>query len=201
MIFAYFIYFKSLSVLSLRLCLELFFSHYWTEPFFEPTSCGKEPFPAAMVAGFTIRRLQIGKEFHLSISCSAEVIPKTFSCYLPCRLRVVPHLSPGIVERAKRERVWKSLHARKGYTRRDGVSPFSRGVIFTRARVSLALLSMRKNGGLLVVCLPCYRVRFVLKNHSPVEIFKEPWYKRRHYLGIHDPGWWKRRSLRLSAVL
>ena len=31
------------------------------------------------------------------------------------------------------------------------VSPFSRGVIFTRARVSLALLSLRKNGGLLVV--------------------------------------------------
>ena len=28
---------------------------------------------------------------------------------------------------------------------------FSRGVIFTRARVSLALLSPRKNGGLLVV--------------------------------------------------
>ena len=28
---------------------------------------------------------------------------------------------------------------------------FSRGVIFTRARVSLALLSLTKNGGLLVV--------------------------------------------------
>ena len=28
---------------------------------------------------------------------------------------------------------------------------FSRGVIFTRTRVSLALLSLRKNGGLLVV--------------------------------------------------
>ena len=28
---------------------------------------------------------------------------------------------------------------------------FSRGVIFTRARVSLPLLSLRKNGGLLVV--------------------------------------------------
>ena len=132
MIFAYFIYFKSLSVRSLRLCLELFFSHYWTEPCFEPTSCRKEPFPAAMVAGFTIRRLQIGKKFHLSISRSAEVIPKTFSCYRPCRLRV-PHLSPGIVERAKRERVWKSPHARKGYTRRDGVSPFSLFGWFSRA--------------------------------------------------------------------
>ena len=59
------------------------------------------------------------------------------------RLRVVPHFSSGIVERAKRERAWKSPHARL----------FSRGVIFTRARVSLALLSLRKNGGLLVVCV------------------------------------------------
>ena len=30
------------------------------------------------------------------------------------RLRVVPHFSSGIVERAKRERAWKSPHARKG---------------------------------------------------------------------------------------
>ena len=59
------------------------------------------------------------------------------------RLRAVPHFSSGIVERAKRERAWKSRHARKGDTRR--------GVIFTRARVSFALLSLRKNGGLLVV--------------------------------------------------
>ena len=34
------------------------------------------------------------------------------------RLRVVPHFSSGIVERAKRECAWKSLHARKGDTRR-----------------------------------------------------------------------------------
>ena len=34
------------------------------------------------------------------------------------RLRVVPHFSSGIVERAKRERTWKSPHARKGNTRR-----------------------------------------------------------------------------------
>ena len=32
------------------------------------------------------------------------------------RLRVVPHFSLGIVERAKRERAWKSPHARKGDT-------------------------------------------------------------------------------------
>ena len=34
------------------------------------------------------------------------------------RLRVVPHFSSGIVKRAKRERAWKSPHARKGDTRR-----------------------------------------------------------------------------------
>ena len=69
------------------------------------------------------------------------------------RLRVVPHFSSGIVERTKRERAWKSTHARKGDTRRGERKKcrlFSRGVIFTRARVSLALLSLRKNGGLLV---------------------------------------------------
>ena len=60
-----------------------------------------------------------------------------------------------MVERGKRERAWKSLHARKGDTKiflsSHRVSPFSRGMIFTRARVSLALLSLRTNGGLLVV--------------------------------------------------
>ena len=35
----------------------------------------------------------------------------------PARLRVVPHLSSGIVEWAKHERAWKSLHARKGPAR------------------------------------------------------------------------------------
>ena len=34
------------------------------------------------------------------------------------RLRVVPHFTSGIVERAKREGAWKSPHARKGDTRR-----------------------------------------------------------------------------------
>ena len=36
---------------------------------------------------------------------------------------------------------------------------FWRGVIFTRARVSLSLLSLRKNGGLLVVSIADRRVR------------------------------------------
>ena len=78
--------------------------------------------------------------------------------YVFCRLRVVPHFSSGKVEQAKRERAWKSPHARKDDTRRGerriiflACRLFSRGVIFTHTRVSLALLSLRKNGGLLVV--------------------------------------------------
>ena len=39
------------------------------------------------------------------------------------RLRVVRHLSSGVVERAKRERAWKSPHARKGDTRHFSLSP------------------------------------------------------------------------------
>ena len=35
-------------------------------------------------------------------------------CPFQGRLRVVPHFSSGIVEQAKRERAWKSPHARKG---------------------------------------------------------------------------------------
>ena len=44
------------------------------------------------------------------------------------RLRVVPHFSSGIVERAKRERAWKSPHARKairGGEREKMISFFS----------------------------------------------------------------------------
>ena len=42
---------------------------------------------------------------------------ETFEYAMNPRLRVVPQLSSGIVERAKRERAWKSPHARKGDTR------------------------------------------------------------------------------------
>ena len=75
-----------------------------------------------------------------------------------CRLRLVPHFPSGIVERTKRVCAWKSSNARKA--RRGGerdksgttdkaqslmffsprsISPFLRGVIFTRGRVSLPL--------------------------------------------------------------
>ena len=45
--------------------------------------------------------------------------------FFKCRLRVVPHFSSGIVQRAKRERAWKSPHARKGDTRRGERKFFS----------------------------------------------------------------------------
>ena len=90
-------------------------------------------------------------------SFSFFAIPNPYEPFFPARLlqtsrlRVVPHFSSGMVERAKRERALKikSPHARKGDTRRGDF--FSPGVIFTGARISLALLSLRKNGGLLVV--------------------------------------------------
>ena len=49
------------------------------------------------------------------------------------RLRVAPLFSSGIVDRAKRERAWKSPYARRGGER----EPFLRGVIFTGALLSL----------------------------------------------------------------
>ena len=70
------------------------------------------------------------------------------------KLQVVAHLSSGIVERAKRERACKLPHAKKDDTpllSPHRVSLHSRGVIFTSACVSAAVLSLRKNGGLLVV--------------------------------------------------
>ena len=81
-------------------------------------------------------------------------------CIVYIRLRVVPHFSSGIVEQAKRESAWKSPHARKGDTR---------GVIFTRARVSLALLSLRKNGGLpRSLCIQLFRERLSEKVHATI---------------------------------
>ena len=50
-----------------------------------------------------------------------------------------------------RARVKITQKVRKARRRRAACSLFSRGVIFTRARVSLALLSLVTSGGLLVV--------------------------------------------------
>ena len=75
------------------------------------------------------------------------------------RLRVVPHSVPhrSICFRFLRDSRASETRAREKITSREkkrlvACRLFSRGVIFTRARVSLALLSLRKNGGLVVVC-------------------------------------------------
>ena len=65
---------------------------------------------------------------------------KVFVSFSQPRLRVVPHFPLGIVEQAKRERLI-FLSPRR----------VSSGLIFTPARVSLALLSLMENEGLLLV--------------------------------------------------
>ena len=59
------------------------------------------------------------------------------------RLRVLPHFSTGVVEQTRRERGGVKITLREKSHRR--VLSFSRELIW-RARVSLALLSLRKNG-------------------------------------------------------
>ena len=62
-----------------------------------------------------ITKLQVWHTDHLATLPPPVLKHTVHSCIT--RLRVVPHFSLGIVERAKRERAWKSPHARKGYTR------------------------------------------------------------------------------------
>ena len=73
--------------------------------------------------------------------------------FLSARLRVQSASSPPFFLRDSRARETRArrkiTHARKG--------DFSRGVIFTRAPVSLALLPLRKNGGQLIVYLSACR--------------------------------------------
>ena len=73
--------------------------------------------------------------------------PFLFHCCLSFyRLQVVPHLSSGIVERAKRERAWKSPHAK----RRHATSCLSRVGWFSRALAfcSLYILQFESHQGL-----------------------------------------------------
>ena len=67
------------------------------------------------------RRLHAGKLEARNSSSQA----KSVWGLLSSRLRVVPHFYSGIVEWAKRERAWKSPHARKG----DTPSRFARSTI------------------------------------------------------------------------
>ena len=59
-------------------------------------------------------------------------------CLIVHRLRVVPHFFSGIVERAKRERAWKSSHARKGDSRR--------GDFYARSRFARSTIPEEKWG-------------------------------------------------------
>ena len=132
---------------------------------------GSKPLFLSVYNCLTVKEKGIPKLFYSKSQLNLFLLASAAWSSPPCnisstthRLRVVPHFSSGIVERAKREGAWKSSHARKCDTRwgerkmRDphfslpaACRLFSRGVIFTRPRVSLALLSLRKNGGLFVV--------------------------------------------------
>ena len=72
---------------------------------------------------------------------------------LPVRLRVVPHFCSGIVERAKRERAWKSPHTRKGDTR------LAWGDFHARWRFARSTIPEEKWGttGSLTPCWPVLR--------------------------------------------
>ena len=69
------------------------------------------------------------------------------------RLRVVPHvfLRDSRASKTRARVKIKPREKRRHAAGREKCRLFSRGLIFTRARVLLALLSLRKNGGLLVV--------------------------------------------------
>ena len=73
---------------------------------------------------------KVGFEF---LTTSSSETKNVFQNFQKDRLREVPHLSSGIVERAKRERPWKSPHARKGDTRHPTASHLSRVGWFSRA--------------------------------------------------------------------
>ena len=88
------------------------------------------------------------------------------------RLRVVPHFSSGIVEGAKRERAWKSPHARKGDTRRE-----ERKMIYYRQSQSFwtyALLSQRKTliGSSMEICQHLSKMRKPLSTLDIITIHR-----------------------------
>ena len=76
---------------------------------------------------------------------SAEILASNKSAFTRWkhflgRLRVVPHFSSGIVERAKRERAWRSPHSRKGDTRRGERKKIFLSTIFLENLFSVLLL-------------------------------------------------------------
>ena len=79
--------------------------------------------------GLFLRQSSMEEPIRILRSESNALVQKLGLCL---RLRVVPHFSSGIVERAKRERAWKSPHARRGNTRRGDFHARSR---FARSTV------------------------------------------------------------------
>ena len=77
-------------------------------------------------------------------------MPAVFSGYVSVRLRVVPHYSSGIAERAKRERTWKSPHARRAIC----VSPFlAWGDFHARSRFAPSTIPEEKWGTTRSLCI------------------------------------------------
>ena len=76
-------------------------------------------------------------------------------CRVRSRLRVVPHFSSGTVERAKRERAWKSPRARKGliFLSPRRVSPFlAWGDFHARSRFARPTIPEEKWGTTRSLC-------------------------------------------------
>ena len=97
------------------------------------------------------------------------------------RLRVVPHFSSEIVERAKRERAWKSPHARKGDTRRG-----ERKMRDYRQSPSFwtnALLSQRKTliGSSMEICQHLSKTRQPLSTLDIITIYRTNNWSRTNY--------------------
>ena len=85
------------------------------------------------------------------------------------RLRVVPHLSSGIVKQAKRERAWKSPHARKG-----DMGWFSRALAFRSLYCPWG-----KRGRLLVV--------YSTRKHLTIVYMGDPGFQVEKRRSLHKP--------------
>ena len=109
---------------------------------FSPVVCALRNMLASLLPPLALKKKR--KNNHCSVqaivvtviltTCTEVTCDVLTTCNIPAsagslRLRVVPYFSSRIVEQAKSERAWKSAHACR---------LFSRGEIFTRARVSIA---------------------------------------------------------------
>ena len=87
---------------------------------------------------------KVGFEF---LTTSSSETKNVFQNFQKDRLREVPSLSSWIVEGAKRERAWKSPHARKGDTRHPTASHLSRvGWFHARSRFAPSTIPEDKWG-------------------------------------------------------